>query len=201
MTIPETVTAAPPTAAPAHPGVIAAMFDDRRAAEQARDALIGTGIDSGAIDLLDQPAPHTDTTGGHGLWQRIRDSLVPHAHAHGYAEGVERGHAMMFVHAPPDRQAEVMHLLEQLHPIDMMLRVQQWTDDGWSGVHRSQPEPPRMLFADQPDPGHLPATGLLNERDRVPLIGSPLVNPMGIEVPGQRWSGTGRVRRYEIEQD
>jgi hypothetical protein len=201
-------------------GVVAAMFENRAAADTAREALVAAGVERGTIDVVDQNVGgHADEHArSHGIWERIRNTLVPHQHAHGYAEGVERGHATLFVRAPAERQAEVMALLEQQHPIDVMNRVQEWTAGGWSGVHRSQAAAAQtraaqaadsgaeaarapMLFEDRTFPDHVRTTGLLNEDGAGTGVGAPLVNPMGIAVPGIRVSGTDRVRRYEPAPD
>jgi hypothetical protein len=170
--------------------VIAAMFEDRASAEDARDSLVAAGLAPGGIDIVDQPAAT-----GH----------VTDEQAHGYAEAVERGHALLFVRGSAGEHARIITLLEQQHPIDVMTRVQEWRAAGWSGVHRSQAASPddagapQMLFEDHPYQDHIPATGLINENDHLRPIGAPLVNPMGIEVPGVRVSGSNRVRRYEPE--
>jgi hypothetical protein len=184
--------------------VIAAMFEDRASAQDARDSLVSAGIAAGAVEIVDRPAPVTADQApaqSHGLFSRIRALFVPHQHAHGYAEAVERGHALLFVRDSADRHARIIELLEQQHPVDVMRRVEEWTAGGWNGVHRSQAAPsegaPAMLFEDHPYQDHIPATGLINEDDHVRPIGAPLVNPMGIEVPGVRLSGSNRVRRYE----
>jgi hypothetical protein len=192
------------------------MFEDRGAADRARDALVAANVPADSIDIVDQPATPSHDAHAHsrGLWDRIREMFVPHEHAHAYAEGVERGHAMLFVRALPDRQTEVMELLERQHPIDVMKRVDDWTAAGWSGVHRSQtsasPAPvasgavqarPRMLFENTRDPDHIRSTGLINENDASQGVGAPLRNPMGIEVPGVTWSGTSRVRQYAIDAE
>ncbi len=52
-----------------------------------------------------------------------------------------------------------------------------------------------MLFEDSPYPDHQRATGLINENDHVPPIGT-LRNPMGLRV---RTTGSDRVRRYELD--
>jgi hypothetical protein len=190
--------------------VIAAMFADRAAAEAARDALVADGIATGGIDIVDQPAHPPGVTqaqahaASHGLWTRIREMFVPHQHAHGYAEGVERGHAMLFVRDGTGQHDRIIALLERQHPIDVMNRVQEWTTAGWNGVHRSQAAPPSgaagqrpvLLFQDHPYQDHIPATGLLNEDDHPRSLGAPLVNPMGIEIPGVQVTGSTRVRRY-----
>jgi hypothetical protein len=191
--------------------VIAAMFEDRASAEDARDSLVAAGLAPGGIDIVDQPAATGHVTDeqahavSHGIWTRIREMFVPHPHAHGYAEAVERGHALLFVRGSAGEHARIITLLEQQHPIDVMTRVQEWRAAGWSGVHRSQAASPddagapQMLFEDHPYQDHIPATGLINENDHLRPIGAPLVNPMGIEVPGVRVSGSNRVRRYEPE--
>jgi hypothetical protein len=174
--------------------VVAAMFEDQPAAVAARDALVGSGIASDAVEIVTAaPATPGAAHGSRHVWQRIRDRFMPHPHAHGFAEGVERGHAMVFVRAPSHRQAAAMATLERHDPIDVMERSSQWTNSGWSGVHRSQ----QLLFDDHPYPDHIPATGLINDDSSERGIGSPLVNPMGIEVQGVRQSGSDRVRRYE----
>jgi hypothetical protein len=190
--------------------VITAMFENREAAERAGAALVAAGIGTDAVHVVDAPhvAAHEAEARSHGIWHRVRAAFIEHHHAHVYAEALERGRSMVFVRSgDPATQERAMQVLEQHHPIDVAQRVRQWAETGWAGVHRSQPPtsqpattmPPPLLFQDRPDPDHIPSTGLINENDGAPPIGAPLVNPMGIEIPGIQRTGSARVLRYQIE--
>ncbi len=73
---------------------------------------------------------------GTGLWASIRSMFVPEEDAHGYAEGVERGHAMLVVRPRPEQREEAVRILESYEPIDFDARQAQWRESGWSGVHQ-----------------------------------------------------------------
>ncbi len=109
-------TSIPSSSVIAPTDVVAAMFETYVEAVSARETLVAAGIDAGAIDIVDQaasvPAPAP------GTWNMLRERLVPEHHAHGYAEGIDRGHALLFVREAPAQQFRVMHLLEGLKPID-----------------------------------------------------------------------------------
>ena len=178
--------------------VVAAMFETHEAAGAAQTALLAAGVPHTAISLVSAQAAGASS---HGIWQRIRAAFAhDHHHAHIFAEGVERGRAMVFVRAPDSAQQEAaMHTLEALHPIDLNHRVTEWAKSGWSGQHAGMPAGeavPPLLFADIEDLDHIPTTGLLNETSAVRPIGAKLLNPMGIEVPGISQTGTARVTRY-----
>ncbi len=182
--------------------VVAAMFETHAAAEAAQGALTAAGIPATSISLVVAPAPQTPARSEH-IWQRIREIFThDHHHAHIFAEGVERGRTMLFVHATDaTTQQTAMHTLEALHPIDLNHRVTEWASQGWSGQHAGMPahDPvPPLLFADQPDPDHIPATGLVNEPETIRPIGAKLLNPMGIEIPGISQTGSTRVSRYTV---
>jgi hypothetical protein len=123
---------------PATSDLVAAMFADGDAARAARDALTGAGIPLAVIDVVDRDVAATETPDphGHGLWARLHEMFTPHAHSHGYAEGVERGHAMVFVRAPAAQQPHVMHLLEGLQPLDVVQRAQDCTAARWQPGRR-----------------------------------------------------------------
>ena len=81
---------------------IVAMFETYKQARAARDKLVDSGLSSSEIELLDRNAEPTDATAPYertstGFWGAIKRMFVPDEDAHGYAEGLERGHAMLVV--------------------------------------------------------------------------------------------------------
>ncbi|HEX4260987.1 MAG TPA: YsnF/AvaK domain-containing protein [Acetobacteraceae bacterium] len=120
---------------------IVAMFETYEEARSARDKLEASGIARSEMDLLDSNAQEGDfdrryESTGTGLWASIRSMFVPEDDAHGYAEGVERGHAMLVVRPSPEQRDEAVRILESYEPIDFDARQAQWRESGWSGVHQ-----------------------------------------------------------------
>ncbi len=119
---------------------IVAMFDTYEQARAARDKLVGSGVASDEIELLDRNAEPADATVPYertstGFWGAIKRLFVPEEDAHGYAEGLERGHAMLVVRPRAGQREEVVRILESFDPIDFDDRQEQWRGEGWSGVN------------------------------------------------------------------
>lgn len=119
---------------------IVAMFETYERARSARDQFVDAGVESRAIDIVDRTAEE----GGErryesgGLWGALKSMFVPDEDAHGYAEGVERGHAMLVVRPRPEAREQVIHLLEQADPVDFDARLEEWRSAGWNGIHAGQ---------------------------------------------------------------
>jgi uncharacterized protein (TIGR02271 family) len=119
---------------------IVAMFDTYEQARAARDKLVGSGVASDEIELLDRNAEPADATVPYertstGFWGAIKRLFVPEEDAHGYAEGLERGHAMLVVRPRAGQREEVVRILESFDPIDFDERQEEWRAAGWSGVN------------------------------------------------------------------
>ncbi len=118
---------------------IVAMFDTYEQARGARAKLMGSGVANSEIELLDRNAEPTDATVPYertstGFWGAIKRLFVPDEDAHGYAEGLERGHTMLVVRPHTAQREEVVRILESFDPIDIDQRQEQWRGEGWTGV-------------------------------------------------------------------
>jgi uncharacterized protein (TIGR02271 family) len=120
-----------------HDNHIVALYDSEPHARAARDTLVANGVPQQAIRITDREQDrfvggvdyeHNDG----GLWGAIRSLFVPDAEAHGYAEGVRRGHAMVVVQpdATMDRH-RVIELLEGTHPLDFDAKLEEWRQAGY----------------------------------------------------------------------
>jgi len=107
---------------------IIAAFENVYPARAARDALIGAGIDTSKMELL-------DNRGDVDNWTAIKRQAVPDDDAHLYAEGLGRGHSILVIRAAAGEHDRVMEVLSQFNPIDIDDHAAQWQKSGWSGVH------------------------------------------------------------------
>jgi uncharacterized protein (TIGR02271 family) len=70
---------------------------------------------------------------GDTFFDTLVDLGVPHEEAHGYAEGVRRGGALVVVESSDDRAERGMEILRRLHPVNLHERTAQWRQEGWTG--------------------------------------------------------------------
>ncbi len=121
-----------------HDNQIVAMFATEADAKTARDRLIAAGIPDRAIRFTDRGQDRF--VGGvdyerndGGLWGSIKSLFMPDEDAHGYAEGVHRGHAMLVVQpdASMDRH-KIITTLEQCNPVDFDAKLEEWRQTGYT---------------------------------------------------------------------
>ncbi len=121
-----------------HDNQIVAMFATEADAQVARGRLVAAGIPDRAIQMTDRAQDRF--VGGvdyerrdGGLWGSIRSLFMPDEEAHGYAEGVHRGHAMLVVtpDAAMDRH-RIITTLEESNPIDFDAKLEEWRQTGYT---------------------------------------------------------------------
>jgi len=122
---------------------VVAMFDTYDHARAARDALVAAGIDRSRIELLGRSAAKEDTSFGYerneqGFWAAVKNMFMPDDESHLYAEGINRGHAMLVVRGPIGEQDRIIGLLESQNPLDVETHGAQWRQSGWSGMYGGQ---------------------------------------------------------------
>lgn len=132
----------PPTGSPAgdfdpeqHDNQVVALFENRRVAEGARDALLNAGLPHTAIEVVDHTGPATtpdqitpeSTTAeagrageGGGFWSSIMTLFAPADDAERLTDAIGRGQAMVMVHpADPAERETAIEVLEGRGPIDI----------------------------------------------------------------------------------
>lgn len=122
---------------------VVAMFETYDGARAARDALISAGIDRSRIELLDRSAAEDDTSfryerNEEGFWAGVKSLFVPDDERHVYAEGINRGHAMLVVRGSVGDQDRIISLLETQKPFDVETHAAQWRQSGWSGRYMGE---------------------------------------------------------------
>ncbi len=118
---------------------IVLMYDTLQAAAAAHKKLEAMGVPGTRAQVMshtpDGIDAGTDYEGGeHGLWSAIKSLFMSDDHAHGYAEGVRRGHALLVVHPAPSHRLEAVRLLETTGPIDFDARLEEWRSAGWDNL-------------------------------------------------------------------
>ena len=117
---------------------IAALFEDAAAAHAAQAALVAAGVDPTHVLVVDRSWADRPAESPDGLWGTLKHMLVPDEHAHAYAEGVARGHALVLADATDAETDRAVAALRAAQPIDVDKRADAWTDDGWDGVNGGQ---------------------------------------------------------------
>ena len=123
---------------------IVTLYETPVDAAAARDAVIAAGVPKAAIRLIERQAHELEAGVDYerqdgGLWGAIRSFFVgDDSHAHGYAEGVRRGHAVLMVSPPPGMRLAAVHALESANPIDFDARLEEWRSAGWDNLHAQQ---------------------------------------------------------------
>lgn len=131
-----------------HDNQIVAVFEDRAAAERARDALVQAGSPTGSIEIIDQPASTAQQASENGtVGDQILGAfmgLFSSNHDHDYAHAVERGHAMLVLtpQAGADRH-QMIEALEQNGPVDFDAKLEEWRQAGYDkdGTPATTPAP------------------------------------------------------------
>jgi hypothetical protein len=142
---------------------LAAVFDDRKDAEGARDQLINAGFDRSCIRLNDTNSRYADASGmgnadssldtsptttttttrsqdeDRSFMDSVRDFFSglfgEEDDRHVYAEAVSRGHVVLTVQTDTQDEIErAADLVEACGPIDIDERQGQWTSSGWTGA-------------------------------------------------------------------
>jgi hypothetical protein len=125
-----------------HDNQIIAMFENDAKARAARDALVSSGIPESAIHLSGKDQGVADVSNaedaGGGLWGAIKSLFMPDEEAHGYAEGVRRGHAVLVVQptAEMDRH-QIIAVIERSDPVDFDAKLEEWRQAGYNYVSSS----------------------------------------------------------------
>lgn len=120
-----------------HDNQIIAMFENDAKARAARDALVSNGIPESAVHLSGKGQGVADVSNaedaGGGLWGAIKSLFMPDEEAHGYAEGVRRGHAVLVVQptAEMDRH-QIIAVIEKSGPVDFDAKLEEWRQAGYN---------------------------------------------------------------------
>ena len=121
-----------------HDNQIVAMYETDTQAQAARSSLLSNGIPERAIRITDRS--QDNFSGGvdyersdAGLWGAVKSLFMPDEEAHGYAEGVRRGHAILIVQpdATMDRH-RIIEVLESSDPVDFDAKLEEWRQAGYS---------------------------------------------------------------------
>lgn len=117
-----------------HNNQLVAVFEDRSAADRAREALLGAGVSEGAIEVLDAD-PDGDPQGagrqGAGIWGAMQNLFAPAQDHDDYGHALGRGHAMVVVTpvGGTDRQL-ALEVLEASEPLDFDAKRAEWRGPG-----------------------------------------------------------------------
>src|SRR3954469_1511361 len=113
------------------------MYDDRGAAEAARDRLVALGVPSGDVAIRGTGAGTTTSAApageGKGFWASLADLFAPEEDRHTYAEGLRRGGHLLSARVPEGLEDRAIDLLETSGAGDVEERAESWRQGGWTG--------------------------------------------------------------------
>src|SRR4051812_28447350 len=116
---------------------LTAMYDDRSAAEAARDQLVALGVPSGDVTIRGTDAATTAATPaageGKGFLDSLADLFAPEEDRHTYAEGLRRGGHLLSARVPDGLEDRAIDLLEGSGAVDVDERTEGWRQGGWTG--------------------------------------------------------------------
>ncbi|WP_338761114.1 YsnF/AvaK domain-containing protein [Massilia sp. METH4] len=132
---------------------LAAVFDNRASAEQARQELISSGIGADSIQLSSTSSSTADAsaaastgstsasgTGEHSMGDSIRNFFSnmfgdDDDDRHVYGEAVNRGNVVLTVQTPTQDEVErAADIIERFGPLDIDEQRSQWEAGGWSAA-------------------------------------------------------------------
>jgi hypothetical protein len=195
--------------------IITAVFADRAAAKQARQALRDLGLPADRIGMHDDPRRGTtpatdDAPGGESGLPALLDTLfLPHEDFVAHREALRRGGAVVTAEVEEREAAAVARALDEAGARDLDAEVEGWKRQGWS--------PATMAGAVHDSPGATPAAmpgtgGMDAEAARMLATGSLAPNTTGDANPvtpregsqdprmlARREPPIGRARSYVIE--
>jgi hypothetical protein len=117
---------------------LTAMYDDRGAAEAARDRLVALGVPSGDVTIHGTDAGATATAApaaeeDKGFLASLADLFAPEEDRHTYAEGLRRGGYVLSARVPEGLEDRAIDLLENSGAVDVDERAESWRQGGWTG--------------------------------------------------------------------
>src|SRR4051794_24025714 len=116
---------------------LTAMYDDRGAAEAARDRLVALGVPSGDVTIRGTGAGTTTGAASadedKGFWASLADLFAPEEDRHTYAEGLRRGGHLLSARVPDGMEARASDVLERSGAVDIDERAESWRQGGWTG--------------------------------------------------------------------
>ena len=169
---------------------ITALYENRAAAESAKQRLDALGVGAGAVDIHDESTA-TNVGGASagtaatastqqaepGLLGGFKHLFGQHEDAHTYAEGVSRGHVLLTAQVEDARTDDAIRVLDETGALDVDELQNQWKGEGWSA--------PATGYA---------ATDAADRDEAIPIVEERLV-------VGKREVERGgvRVRSYVVE--
>lgn len=115
---------------------IVAVFENREAAQMARDSLLELGLNRDHISIVDQSSNQRtlNTPAAHGsFWAHIKEMFMPDEDRSTLEESVRRGGFVVIATADDARADEVIARLERAGAVNLNEREEQWRAGGWKG--------------------------------------------------------------------
>lgn len=120
--------------------ILTALYDEKGAAESARDDLLALGIPSTDVAVRDAAAL-TDPSEAERFWHGLGASAMPEADRVVCDEAVRRGGYLLVACVREEKAEKAHELLEHLNPVDLDERAAAWRRAGWKG-HGAVPVAP-----------------------------------------------------------
>ena len=121
---------------------IVAVFETRDAAQRARDALLGLGLQTDHISIVDQTSGQrsVNTAAARGsFWAHVKEMFMPAEDRDTLEESVRRGGFVVIATVDDSRADEAIAQLESSGAVDLNEKEENWRASGWkAGAGRSE---------------------------------------------------------------
>lgn len=134
-----------------------ALFDSRREADRAAEALRGLNVQVSNVQVHDSAKMQDDDRLS---WSGVGSAWLPEEDRPLYDEGMRRGGAIVTGEVAEGDMELAMDAMEAAGAVDLESREAEWRSQGWSGVsaHRSGAGSTMSLSAPDGTPGNPPGT-------------------------------------------
>lgn len=88
-------------------------------------------MDVDSVDIHDQGGV-SDARPSGGIVAEIKGIFGMHDDAHGYSEGLRRGHVLLTAKVDEDQADEAIRVLESTGPVDFDRKQAEWRNTGWT---------------------------------------------------------------------
>ena len=122
-----------------HDNQIVAVYETMAQANAARDALVSAGVDTSAVQVIDQASQNVGGgasgayTTDDSFWGSIKSLFAPDEDTHAYGHAIAQGHAMVIVSpAQTANRSHIIEVLEMTGPIDFDAKLEEWRQSGYN---------------------------------------------------------------------
>jgi uncharacterized protein (TIGR02271 family) len=115
---------------------ITAIFDSADEAQRAQERLLGLGLTSSDVRIMNQNDGVGVASEHRGFWQTLKEMFTDDDRET-YTEGVRRGGYLLTATVEDESAEAACRILEDSNAVDLDRRAEQWRSEGWAGGQRA----------------------------------------------------------------